>query len=124
MNWKPFALLLLLVPTAAPAQTMNAQVFYERAAALQKKGVMALFSDDLKALTKEGKAAGARARDQRLATIAAGRKPRYCPPEGPVSIGSNEFMKRLSAIPAADRQRIDMAEATTRILSAKFPCGG
>jgi hypothetical protein len=115
---------LMLLPQAAVAQSMNAEAFYQRAAALQKKGVMALFSSDLKALTNEGKAAGAKARQQRLAAIAAGQKPRFCPPEGPVSIGNNEFFDRLSAIPAADRSRIDMAEATTRILAAKFPCRG
>ena len=122
MNWKLLAPLLLLVPAPAAAQSMNAETFYQRATALQKKGVMALFSGDLKALTKEGQAAGAKAREQRLAAIKAGRKPRFCPPQGTVKIDSDEFMTRLSAIPAADRQRIDMTEATTRILTAKFPC--
>jgi hypothetical protein len=37
-------------------------------------------------------------------------------------MGSDEFMKRLAAIPAADRARIDMTEATTRIMAAKYPC--
>jgi hypothetical protein len=31
-------------------------------------------------------------------------------------------MKRLGAIPRAERQRIDMTEAMTRISAAKFPC--
>jgi hypothetical protein len=122
MQLKLIAPLLLLVPSAGNAQSMNAEVFHQRASALQKKGVMALFSGDLKALMKEGKAAGAKAREQRLAAIRAGQKPRFCPPGGPVSIDSKEFMARLSAIPAADRQRIDMTEATTRILAVKFPC--
>ena len=122
MRWKLFAPLLLLVPAPVAAQSMNAEAFYQRAAALQKKGVMALFSSDLKVLTKEGQAAGAKAREQRLAAIRAGQKPRYCPPEGSVKIDSREFFNRLSAIPASDRQRIDMTEATTRILAGKFPC--
>jgi hypothetical protein len=113
----------LLTSGAASAQSMNAEAFYQRALALKSKGVLALFSGDLKALTNEGKAAGAKARQQRLAAVAAGQKPRYCPPQGPVSIESNEFFARLSAIPQAERQRIDMTEATTRILTAKFPCG-
>ena len=70
----------------------------------------------------EGQAAGKSAREQRLAVLKAGGKPRYCPPEGPVSINSDEFMQRLAAIPAADRARIDMTEATIRILAGKFPC--
>jgi len=31
-------------------------------------------------------------------------------------------MERLAAIPAAERARIDMTEATIRILATKFPC--
>jgi len=125
MDWKLLAPVLLLVSAPAAAQSMNAEAFYQRATALQKKGVMALFSrGEIKALTSEGQAAGARARDQRLAAVKAGQKPRFCPPQGTVSIDSKEFMNRLSAIPAAERQRIDMTEATTRILTAKFPCKG
>ncbi len=125
MSFKLLASISLLVSAPAAAQSMNAETFYERATALQKKGVMALFSGgEIKALTKEGQAAGAKAREQRLAAVKAGQKPRFCPPQGPVSIDSREFMTRLSAIPAPDRKRIDMTEATTRILTAKFPCKG
>ena len=102
---------------------MNAEAFHKRAAALTKKGALAVFSmGEVKSLMAEGKAAGIRAREQRLAAIKSGAKPRYCPPEGPQSMNSDEFMKRLSAIPAAERARIDMTEATTRILAVKFPC--
>jgi len=116
------AALLLLASGAASAQSMNAEVFYQRAAALQKKGVLALLSDDLTTLMNEGKAAGAKAREQRLAALAAGRKPRFCPPGQPASMDTEEFMKRLAQIPAAQRSRIDMTEAMTRILAVKFPC--
>ena len=48
-------LLLLALPAAAPAQTMNAETFNRRAAALMKKGPLALFSrGEIKALTREG----------------------------------------------------------------------
>jgi hypothetical protein len=116
-------LLLLALPVAASAQTMNAEAFNRRAAALMKKGPLAIFSGgEIKALMKEGQASGFRSRDLRLAAIKAGQKPRYCPPAGATSINSDEFMKRLAAIPAADRARIDMTEATTRILTQKYPC--
>jgi hypothetical protein len=39
-----------------------------------------------------------------------------------MSMDSDEYLERLAQIPAADRSRIDMTEATTRILAAKFPC--
>ncbi len=58
----------------------------------------------------------------RLAAVRSGKKPRYCPPPGKQAMGSDEFMKGLAAIPAPDRARIDMTEATTRILARKFPC--
>lgn len=106
----------------ALAQNMNAEAFYLKAVALQQKGPMALFSGDLKRLMNEGKAAGERARAQRLAAQREGRPARYCPPPGKQSLGSTEFMKRLAAILQADRARIDMTEAMTRILVAKFPC--
>jgi hypothetical protein len=111
------------IGSAASAQNMNAEAFHKRATALQKKGALALFSGgEIKALTKEGKAAGARAREQRLAAVKAGQKPRFCPPDGPVTIRSDEFMTRLGAIPPAERARIDMTEATIKIMAQKFPC--
>jgi hypothetical protein len=96
------ALALIAAPTStAVAQTMSAETF--------------------KALMTEAQAAAKRAREQRLATVKAGGKPRSCPPEGS-RMGSDEFMQRLGAIPAAERSQIDMTEATIRILAAKYPC--
>lgn len=119
------ALSVAALPAAAAAQSMNADQFHKRAVALQKKGPMALFSrGEIKALMTEGQAAALKAREQRLAAVKAGGKGRYCPPPGKQSMNSDEFMKGLSAIPAAERARIDMTEATTRILAAKFPCRG
>ena len=122
-----FPIVVTLVAAALPlspatAQTMNAETFHQRATKLQKKGAMAIFSrGEIKALMKEGQAAAKRAREQRLATLKAGGKPRSCPPEGS-RMGSDEFMKRLAAIPQAERARIDMTEATIRILATKYPC--
>jgi hypothetical protein len=113
---------LALVAAPVMAQSMNADVFHKRAQALKKKGAMAIFSrGEINALMTEGQAAAKRAREQRLATIKAGGKPRSCPPEGS-RMDSDEFMMRLAAIPATDRARIDMTEATIRILAAKYPC--
>ena len=120
-----FGLASVLAVVAAPAmaQTMNAEAFNQRIQALKAKGAMAIFSGgELKALTAEGQAAGKAAREQRLAAVKAGQKPRFCPPEGPQKMGSDEFMTRLAAIPQAERQKIDMTEAMTRMLAVKFPC--
>lgn len=125
MKLKLFAALVLLVPAAASAQSMNSEQFHQRATALRGKGLMALFSgSEIKLLTHEAQAAAARAAETRRAAVKDGQAPRFCPPKGPVSMDDKEFMARLSAIPAADRARIDMTEATTRILAAKYPCRG
>ena len=117
------AAIIVSIPQGAFAQMMNAQTFYQRASALQKKGIAAIFSGgEIKALMAEGQAAGQKAREQRQAAIASKQKPRFCPPPGVVKMDSDEFMKRLGAIPAAARSRMDMTEATTRILAAKYPC--
>ena len=116
------ALTAILVPASANAQSMNAENFHARAVALQKKGALALFSSDIKRLMNEAKAAGQQSRELRRAAVKSGQSPRYCPPEGKQSMTSTEFMSRLGGIPAAERARIDMTEAMTRILVQKFPC--
>ena len=116
------AVVAALVPAMASAQSMSAETFFQKAQALQRKGMMAMFSSDVKKLMKEAKAAGETARAQRLATLRAEEKPRYCPPPGSQRLGSDEFMQRLGALPRAERIRINMTEAMIRILAVKFPC--
>lgn len=117
------AVVLLAGPVAASAQSMNAEVFFQRAAKLKAKGAMAIFaSGEIKALMKEGQASGQASASRHKAEKAAGRSTRFCPPPGPAKMGSDEYMKRLASIPRVERQRIDMTEATTRIMATKFPC--
>jgi hypothetical protein len=118
-----FGAAAIVIAQPALAQSMNAEVFHQRAVALQKKGPLALFSRaEIKALMAEGKASGERARAERLAAVRAGKTPRYCPPTDVRGMSSDEFMKRLAAIPRAERRRIDMGEAMNRILATKYPC--
>jgi hypothetical protein len=122
MKLKLFAFALLFAAEAASAQSMNAEQFHRRATALQQKGMLAVFSrGEINALMGEAQAAGKRAADIRRAAAKAGQPPRFCPPEGGFSMDNKEFMARLSAIPAAERARIDMTEASTRMFAAKFP---
>lgn len=123
-----FAILgLVAAAVAAPAagQSMNAEQFHRRATAVQKKGAAAIFSmGEVKKLMREVQAAGEKNRATRLAAVAAGKTPRYCPPPESKGKGmdSTEFMQRLSAIPAAERARIDITEASGRVMAIKFPC--
>lgn len=112
----------LLVPTAASAQSMSAEAFFQKAKALQRKGMMAMFSRNVKLLVKEATAEGETARAQWLAALKTGGKPRYCPPAGSQRMRSDEFMERLGALPRAERLLIDMTDAMIRIQIIKFPC--
>ena len=113
----------LILAQPALAQSMNAEVFHQRAVALQKKGPLALFSrGEINALMAEGKASGEKARAERLAAGRAGKTPRYCPPTDVRGMSSDEFVKRLAAIPQAERRQINMGEAMNRILATKYPC--
>ena len=120
------AALLAALPAPALAQNMNAEAFHKRASALQRKGPLAIFSrGEIKTLMGEVQNSGKRAGEERRATLRAGGKPRYCPPAGgKVKMESREFMKRLAQIPQAERSRMDMTEATTRLLAEKYPCKG
>ena len=114
---------LLVVPAMAEAQSMNAGMFYQRSNKLMAKGLLALFSrGEIKTLMGEAERAIQASRARRLADVAAGRPPRSCPPKGPQPMNSSEFMKRLGAIPPAERAKIDMTEAMMRITAARFPC--
>ena len=112
-----------LAATPAAAQSMNAEAFHKRAAALQAKGPLAILErGEIDALMTEAKAAGERSKLRHAAAIKAGKRKRYCPPDDQDKIGADEFMTRLSAISRPQRRRIDMTEAMTRILAAKYPC--
>lgn len=115
-------LVLIASSGAASAQSMNAEAFYKRATALKAKGPLALVSRDFKPMTNEAKATGLHVRSTRLATIKAGKQPRYCPPAGSKRMGPEEFIAALGSLPAAERSRISISEAMTRVLARRHPC--
>ena len=116
-------LAVLTAASPAAAQQMNAEAFFQRATKLKGKGALAIFSGgEIKKLTREGQAAGKASSARYKAAKEAGRPLPFCPPDGPQKMGSSEYMKRLGDIPQAERRRIDMTEATTRIMAAKYPC--
>ena len=123
LRWVLVILSVVVAAVPAAAQQMNAEAFYQRATKLKGKGALAIFSGgEIKKLMREGQAAGTASSTRYKAAKEAGRPLPFCPPQGPQKMGSNEFMRRLADIPQAERRRIDMTEATTRIMAAKFPC--
>lgn len=116
------ALVGVCAPTAAAA-VINADEFYQRAAKVKKRGPLALLSmKEVKLLVNEVKVAGAKVKETRLAAERAGKKGRYCPPAETKRMGHEEYVAGIGSIPQAERKKIDLIEATTRVLAAKFPC--
>lgn len=119
------AIAVAITAVPAQAQSMNAESFYKKALALKSKGKLAaLVSRDLKLLVGEARAAGLKARANRVAAAAAGKPTRYCPPPGSKRLGHEEFLNGMGRIPARERLKIDMLEAMNRVMAAKFPCRG
>ena len=118
---------VFLVATFAFCSTANAQAmplnqFLEKASALEKKGVMAVFSSDAKQLKSEmaGSAKGMRA--ERLQAQAQGKKPAYCPPAKQAGLNNVEILAHFRAIPAAQRSRMSTKDAFRSLLIKKYPC--
>ncbi len=115
------AALLLAVPAAA--QAMDVATFLTTAEALERKGVMALFSSDYKKLKGEVEAAGEQLRVERLAAVKAGRRAAYCPPEKS-GLNSDELLAHFRSIPAQQRPRIQVKDGLRSLLARKYPCRG
>ena len=114
------AALLAAAPVTA-ASAMNVADFLLKADALEKKGMMALFSSDLKLLKGEVETAGKQLRSERLAAEKAGRKPAYCPPaKGGMS--PQDLVALLRTIPPAQRPRTELKDGLRTVFARKYPC--
>ncbi len=119
-------LLLTLALVAAPVtalQAMNVAVFLQKAEALQKKGMGAMFSSDLGLLKGEIRSASAALKAEREAARRAGRPQPYCPPTK-ASLNSNEVIAHFRTIPPAQRSRTEVRDALRSLLARKYPCRG
>jgi hypothetical protein len=113
----------LLAGVAAPAQAaISVDGFLAKAAALQAKGAMALFSSDLGVLKRETRDAMAALKADKTARAAAGRPPLYCAPKD-ARMGAAEFVGGLRALPEAER-RLPLKDGVVRMLARKWPCAG
>jgi hypothetical protein len=121
MNNKLVAAVVLLFALPASAHAMKVSTFLQKAEALQKKGPIALFSKDISLLKKEVTNAGGELRLERLAAEKAGRKPAYCPPDK-TSLGSDELLAHMRAMPAPERDRQEVKDALRSLMARKYPC--
>jgi hypothetical protein len=120
---KLLAAIILAVAPLAAANAMDVATFLAKADALQKKGMMALFSSDYKALKAEIVNNSAVLRNERLAAERAHRKPAYCPP-AKSDLNSDEILAAFRTIPASQRPRTQVKDALRALLVRKYPCRG
>jgi hypothetical protein len=120
-GWLPLIAGLSMIPAAAQA-AMPLPVFLQKAEALEKKGMLALFSGDLATLKNEVRSATEALRTERLAAKRSGRPQAYCPTQEGGSMNSDELLAALRQIPPAQRAHMDVKEGMRTILARKFPC--
>jgi len=113
---------LVTLPLGA-LQAMNVAVFMQKADALEKKGMGALFTGDYRLLKREVEGSTRALRTERLAAVQAGRRPAYCPPPRS-GIKSDEILASFRAIPADQRPRTEVVDALRTLLTRKYPCRG
>jgi hypothetical protein len=111
--------LVLIVPCAASA--MDVATWLAKAEALKAKGVLALANKDYKLLEGEIKTNAGVLKQERMAAVAAGRKPAYCPPEK-ANLNQQEVFDGFNAVPAAQRPRTPVIDALRLTLAKKYPC--
>ena len=116
------ASVMLATASAANAQTMNVQIFLQKAEGLQKKGPMALFSSDLKLLTNQAKADFGAIRQERLAAKAAGQPMAFCPPAAGAKLTDKDIVGAMRAVPPAQRAGTSTRDALKAMMVRRYPC--
>ena len=115
-------LALFLATPSLAAPPGSAQNFLDRANRLKAKGPFAFFDSDYGRLKAEATAVGKSIGDDRIAAERAGRSILYCSPQARAQLGSFEFIDGLTAIPSAERARMNLKDAMVRVLQKKYPC--
>ncbi|HYE51103.1 MAG TPA: hypothetical protein VEB20_16015 [Azospirillaceae bacterium] len=110
---------LFPVPDAA---AMDVATMLGKVEAVRGSGPFAMFSSDMRLLSGEVKVAGQALKEERLAAVAAGRTPAYCPPESGGSITQDDVLESLQAVPPEERSRTELKDALRARLARKFPC--
>jgi hypothetical protein len=115
------ALLFVAAPvTALQAQAMPVSTFLAKAGGLEKKGMMALFSSDIRVLKKEIQQSALAVRNEQIGARKAGRRPASCMPDS-IKLNSKELLDYLRSIPAPQRA-MPIRQAFQGFASRKYPC--
>jgi hypothetical protein len=107
---------------ASPATAMDVATYLAKVELLRQRGSMtAMLSSEYAELRAEITASGAALRQERLAAVAAGRPPAYCPPAG-ANLTTEEIYAATSAVPPARRHTIQVSSALRAAFARKYPC--
>ena len=112
---------LAATPLVAP-EAMPVSIFLAKADGLKSKGALALFSGDLKYLTKQLKSDAALLKAENQAAVAAGRPKNYCAPAGGIKLKNDEVVAVMQSVPAAQRATTDTKDALRAYFARRFPC--
>lgn len=105
---------------AVPANAMDAETFFVKAIALQKRGMGAVFAKDLKPMIRLFEAAAESVKAENEAARAAGT-PLFCAPKK-YRLSADQFIGEFSKIPRVRRQTQTVREAWREIVIRRFPC--
>ncbi|MBJ6121409.1 hypothetical protein JAO74_06350 [Sphingomonas sp. BT553] len=99
---------------------MTVGTFLTRANALRYQGIGAMLSPDFQVLREEARQAKNQLKAENAARLAAHKPALACVPEGE-SIGIEEMLDGLAALPAADKRR-PLKDGYGKVLARRFPC--
>lgn len=105
---------------AIPANAMDAETFFVKALALQKKGMGAVFAKDLKPMIRIFEAAAKSVKAENEAAHAIG-SPLFCPPKK-FRLTADQFLGEFNRIPKERRQSQTVRDAWREIVIRRFPC--
>ena len=111
----------LAAAAATPAYATDVATFLAKVEAVKGKGVMAMFSSDLKLLMGEVGGSMKALKEERLAAVAGGRRPAYCP-SGKAELSRQELFAAMEAVPSRARSKVQVKEALRAQLTRKYPC--
>lgn len=116
----PLAVILALAAAVPAGAAMTVGTFVNRANTLREQGIAAMLSPDFQVLKEEARQARRQLKADNAARLDAGKRPIACVPDGE-TIGIEEMLDGLAALPAADQRR-PLKDGYAKVLAARFPC--
>lgn len=105
---------------AMPAQAMDAETFYMKAVALEKRGMGAMFAKDLKPMVTIFKSAADSVKAENEKARTSGM-PLFCAPKK-YRLTPDQFLTEFGKIPQERRRSQTVREAWREIVIRRFPC--